>query len=65
LTPSIPSPAKNGRTGVGNTSHEEGGLLMLLPHDDSGGVAGENVKSVSMGWRKGESCCWIKMAGFW
>lgn len=50
---------------MGKTSQDDGGLLMLLPHDDSGGVAGEKVKSVSIGRRKGESCCWIKMAGFW
>lgn len=47
FTPSMPSPAKNPFTGVGKNSHMEGGLLMLLPHVERGGVAGANEKSVS------------------
>jgi hypothetical protein len=45
----------------------DGGLLMLLPQDDSGGVAGANCiseKSVSMGCKNGESWGWIRMVGF-
>ena len=42
LTPSMPSPENMSCIGVGRTSHEEGGLLVLLPHDERGGVAGEN-----------------------
>jgi len=68
FTPSIPSPAKNALTGVGTKSHMDGGLLMLLPDDDSGGVAGANrisEKSVSIGCKKGESWGCTRMAGFW
>jgi len=68
LTPSMPSLGKKALTGVGRTSHVDGGLLMLLPDEDRGGVAGANrisEKSVSMGCRKGESWDWKRMAGFW
>jgi hypothetical protein len=51
FTPSIPSPGKNRLIGVGSTSQTEGGLLMLLPLDDRGGVAGAYEKSVSIGRR--------------
>jgi len=55
FTPSNPSPWKNAPfTGVGKMSQVEGGLLIALPDDDSGGVAGANrisEKSVSKGWR--------------
>jgi hypothetical protein len=40
LTPSMPSPGNMSCRGVGRTSYDEG-LLVLLPHDERGGVAGE------------------------
>jgi hypothetical protein len=68
LTPSRPSPWKNVLfTGVGRNSQLDGGLLMALPDDDNGGVAGANrmsEKSVSNGCRYGESC-WMRIVGFW
>ena len=66
LTPSIPCGEKKALTGVGMRSPNDGGLLALLPDEDSGGVAGANrmsEKSVSMGWRKGESWGWMRMVG--
>jgi hypothetical protein len=55
FTPSIPSIGKKAPfTGVGKKSHVEGGLLMMLPDEDRGGVAGikrKSEKSVSMGCR--------------
>lgn len=68
FTPSIPSLwKKRALTGVGKTSQVDGGLLMLLPDEDRGGVAGANrrsEKSVSIGCRYGEFCSWIRMVGF-
>jgi hypothetical protein len=65
----MPSPLKNTLLiGVGRMSHVEGGLLMELADEDNGGVAGAyriSEKSVSSGWRNGESCCWMRMVGFW
>jgi hypothetical protein len=68
FTPSMPSPGKNAFNGVGKKSHVDGGLLTLLPEDDSGGVAGTyriSEKSVSIGCRYGESWGWMRMVGFW
>ena len=68
FTPSIPSAWKKPLTGVGRYSQVDGGLLMLLPDDERGGVAGvygRPEKSVSIGCKKGECCSWMRMVGFW
>jgi hypothetical protein len=65
LTPSIPSFGKKAVIGVGRMSQKEGGLLVLLPVEDRGGVAGAYEKSVSIGRKYGESWGWMRMVGFW